>query len=296
MKKINKILLELYNDRKQLLVLSFLSYISMLTEDLMPSDPNVMQATALIAGVAVAAIGVGVTMYNNKKNRDAAEEAATKADAKQKIEDAKLAEQKEQYKDMKFENPYENMENTMEDLTVNQQQAQFQAKEGSQQRANIMQNMKGAAGASGIAALAQSLANKGQLQTQQISASIGQQESANQRLSAGQAAKNQGAEIGGEQWVQQQGINRENTLLGMQMGSSAAANAGMQQAEQNQQAVEMKAQADMSSSISSMGSAVGAYGAGASSKKSGGGSTTYIGDIDPNMTQKTGGMNDVYIP
>ena len=92
---------------------------------------------------------------------------------------------------MKFENPYENMENkykytenVYEDLTVNQQQAQFQAQQGSQQRANIMQSMKGAAGGSGIAALAQSMANQGQLQTQKISASIGMQEAQNQKLKA----------------------------------------------------------------------------------------------------------------
>ena len=29
---------------------------------------------------------------------------------------------------------------------------------------------------------------------------------------------------------------------------------------------------------------------------SGGGSTTHIGDIDPSMTQKTGGVNDIYDP
>ena len=44
-----------------------------------------------------------------------------------------------------------------------------------------MQGLRGAAGGSGIAGLAQALANQGQLQTQRISASIGQQEAANQK-------------------------------------------------------------------------------------------------------------------
>ena len=84
-----------------------------------------------------------------------------------------------------------NFENVYEDLTVNQQQAQFQAQQGSQQRANIMQGMRGAAGGSGVAALAQAMANQGQLATQQISASIGEQESTNQRLLAQGADREQ---------------------------------------------------------------------------------------------------------
>ena len=80
------------------------------------------------------------------------------------------------------------MENTMEDLTVNQQQAQFQAQQGDQQRANILGGLKSSAGGSGVAGLAQAMANQGQQQTQQISASIGQQESGNQMAKAQQAA------------------------------------------------------------------------------------------------------------
>ena len=64
----------------------------------------------------------------------------------------------------------------MKILTINQQQAQFEAQQGAQQRANIMQGLKGAAGGSGVAGLAQAMAGQGQLQTQQIAAGIGQQE------------------------------------------------------------------------------------------------------------------------
>ena len=60
-----------------------------------------------------------------------------------------------------------------------------------------MQGLKGAAGGSGIAGLAQSLAGQGQLQAQQISASIGQQEAMNQRLRAQGAQQVQG---GLHQW------------------------------------------------------------------------------------------------
>ena len=86
-------------------------------------------------------------------------------------------------------NPYAQMQNTMEDLTVNQQQAQFEAQQGAQQRANIMGSMRGAAGGSGVAGLAQAMANQGATQTQRASASIGQQEAANQQAAAQQAGK-----------------------------------------------------------------------------------------------------------
>ena len=95
-------------------------------------------------------------------------------------------------------NPYAQMQNTMEDLTVNQQQAQFQAQQGAQTRANVMGQMRGAAGGSGVAGLAQAMANQGQQAAQQASASIGQQESANQKAAAQQAGKLQTMERQGD--------------------------------------------------------------------------------------------------
>ena len=100
------------------------------------------------------------------------------------------------YADVK--NPYEGMENTMEDLRVNTQQADFMAQQGSQARADILGGFRQAAGGSGIAALAQSLANQQTQQAAQMSASIGQQEAANQRAAAIQAGRIQQLERAGE--------------------------------------------------------------------------------------------------
>ena len=86
------------------------------------------------------------------------------------------------YEGMK--NQYEDMDNPFEDLTVNTQQAEFEAQQNQQMQANIMSQMQGAAGGSGIAALAQQMATQGQLQAQQASASIGAQEAANKRREA----------------------------------------------------------------------------------------------------------------
>ena len=170
----------------------------------------------------------------------------------QKEQAAKLDAQKEIYKNFQFQNPYkgiqnyyEGMENTMEDLTVNTQQAEFQMQQGAQQRANIMQTLRGAAGGSGVAALAQTLANQGILQATQVSAQIGQQERQNQMASAQagmqlQMAERQGlsaadmAMRGGEAMVQQAEMSRQSTLLGMEYGGMAGANAGVQSAYANQ--------------------------------------------------------------
>lgn len=139
------------------------------------------------------------------------------------------------------ENQYANMENTMEDLTVNQQQAQFEAQQGMQQRANIMSGLQGAVGSSGIAGLAQALANQGQLATQRASASIGQQESRNQVLAAQQGARIQQMERAGAVQAEQlilAGAERARSLdyqktsteLGMSQQNLAAKNQAIAQA------------------------------------------------------------------
>tara|TARA_R100000654_G_scaffold3503_3_gene11625 strand:+ start:4486 stop:5382 length:897 start_codon:yes stop_codon:yes gene_type:complete len=146
-----------------------------------------------------------------------------------------------------FKNPYQNLENTFEDLTVNQQQAQFEAQQFQQSQANIMQNLQGAAGGSGIAGLAQTLANQGILNAQRSSASIGMQEAQNQRMAAGQAARNQAMEAGGEQFAQQMRIqgatqarsleyDKTSTLFGMSQQRLASANEARIQAAQDQMA------------------------------------------------------------
>jgi hypothetical protein len=106
---------------------------------------------------------------------------------------------------VEFENPYADLQTSFEnpyaDLTVNQQQAEFQAEQGAQARANILQSLQGVAGGSGIAGLAQTLANQQQLQAQQISADIGRQEAANQQLAAQGAANVQAMEAQAQRTV-----------------------------------------------------------------------------------------------
>jgi len=221
------------------------------------------------AAVVMGAISIGSTLWSNKQNRDAAEEAAGIENEKQKAAQAKLDIEKKKYEQMTFENPYANVENpyaenVYEDLTVNQQQALFQAQQGQQQRANIMQGLRGAAGSSGIAGLAQAMANQGQLQTQQISASIGKQEAMNQRLMA-QGAQQVQRGAGavdlqyrkGEELKQQFDIDKQSTLLGMQMGQTAGANLGAQNAALYEQQVDAQANSALAGAIGGAAAGVG---------------------------------------
>tara|TARA_R110000737_G_scaffold325530_1_gene338931 strand:- start:2065 stop:2745 length:681 start_codon:yes stop_codon:yes gene_type:complete len=195
-------------------------------------------AAGIIPFVPLIAAGVGAasSMVTAGKQRKAAADQSRQAKAERDKQNAVLEKQKKEYRDIKFTNPYENMENTMEDLQVNTQQADFQMQQGNQQRANIMQGLKGAAGSSGIAGLAQAMANQGQFQTQQISASIGAQESQNQRMKASMAGNIQGSERLGASMVQEAESGRQATLLGMAQGQAAGSGAAYQQQMLNQQA------------------------------------------------------------
>ena len=117
-----------------------------------------------------------------------------------------------------FKNQFKNMENTYEDLTVNQQQAMFMAQQNQQSQANTMEALRGAAGSSGIAGLAQIIANQSQLATQKASASIGLQEAQNQKLAAQGAAQNQMMERKGEYQAEVQRLQgaRESRMLDYQ--------------------------------------------------------------------------------
>jgi hypothetical protein len=128
------------------------------------------------------------------------------------------------------QNVYEGMENRFEDMTVDMRAADFQAQQGQQQRANILQGLRGAAGSSGVAGLAQSMANQGALQSQQIAAGISQQERQNQMLAAQEgsridqmqragAAQVQQMQMQGAEVARQMGTSRENLIAQGQGGA-----------------------------------------------------------------------------
>ena len=203
-------------------------------------------------GLVVTGVGMLSSSNQARKNRGLADSQASAALANQKEQQALLEAQKQKYREFEFTNPYKDMvnpfadmENTMEDLTVNQKSARFQMEQGAQQRSNIMSQLRGAAGSSGIAGLAQSLAGQGTLQARQVSADIGKQESSNQMASAQGAQRTQEmqaqgqsavdmAQRGGEAMIQEAEMQRQSTLLGVAYQGSAGAAGGVQQAYANQ--------------------------------------------------------------
>ena len=198
----------------------------------------------IVAGLVVGGIqaGAGVAkLIGGKKAKKEAEEKAEEAKAE-------MDKRKAEYSRLDTSNPYADYQNQMaenvyEDITVNQQQAQFQKEQQEQQRANIMQNLQGAAGGSGIAALAQQMANQGSLDARQSAASIGQQEAANQKLQAqGELIVQQGEQaamgkrIEGEIMARDMERNKQMTLMGMSQSEQAAhrQNAAAAEAQQTQ--------------------------------------------------------------
>ena len=187
---------------------------------------------AAIVGAGVGLAKLGMSLSGRKKR--VAEQKAAKKEMEAK---------KKQYEALDTSNTFKNMENKMEDLTINQKGMELQNQQGQQQRANIMQQMKGAAGGSGIAALAQQMANQGQLAAQKSAAAIGDQEAANQKAAATEASKIQTAEMTGEQTAQQREADKRATLLGMSQQRKAAGD----QARADARAAQMGAIGDIGS-------------------------------------------------
>ena len=202
-------------------------------------------ASIIGGGIALAGGATKLIMAGQGSRDRRNEQAAAKAE---------MRKMKNEYKNLDtsnlaagVRNPYQNLENTFEDITVNQQQAQFEAQQGQQSRANIMQGLQGAAGGSGIASLAQAMANQGQLSTQKASASIGLQEAQNQQMAAQQGARNQQLEGQGEMYAEQmrqqgaeagRGLDwqKTSTMYGMSQQRTATANEARRQAKADQMA------------------------------------------------------------
>ena len=137
---------------------------------------------------------------------------------------------KSAFENLDTSNVYKDMENTMEDLTVNQEAAQFAAQQNQQSQANIMNTMSGAAGGSGIAAMAQALMGQAQAGNRQASIDIGKQEQANQAAERKQAGNLQLYERKGELISRDAENEKVSTLLGMSQQRLGAANQARQDA------------------------------------------------------------------
>ena len=196
-----------------------------------------------MAWLAVAA-GLSLLSYSQarKDARRGRRLSQEQFEANQKFRDEQqrlLDIEKQRYREQVFVNPYEGLENPFDDLTVNQQEADFAARRAEQTRANILDSLRQAAGASGISGLAQTLANQGALQTQRIAAQIGKQETANRLAAAKGQLSVELAERKGEALLQNMEASRQATILGMQQSILGAAQTGLAQADANRMSAQI---------------------------------------------------------
>lgn len=203
-----------------------------------------MPVGAIIGGALPGLIQAGASLFGGGKRRREQKAAQAQFDADQAA-----------VRNFQFKNPYANLENTAEDLTVNQQATNVQAAQTDAALAAAQENIvaSGAGGGGGAAALvAGALGAK-----QNIAADIAGQESANQAAAAQQAAQNQQLEAQGEQNLQQQQFSQLEGNLSQSGQRLGAANAARQQATQ--------------ALVSGLGSAAGgALGAGGAGEKGAG--------------------------
>lgn len=133
----------------------------------------------------------------------------------QREAEKELKQRRQEYENFEFKDNTRNMTNPFEDLTVNQQQAQFQSQQQQQALAGTLGGLQQAAGGSGIAALAQTLAQQSSANLQASAASIGQQEQANQMARATGQQNLEAARAKGAAELEAKEFGRTESLLGM---------------------------------------------------------------------------------
>jgi cyclopropane fatty-acyl-phospholipid synthase-like methyltransferase len=180
----------------------------------------------MVAGMA-SAIGTGVQglvgiasgMIGSRKRKN-----------EQRAAQGEYNTNKARFSNLDTSNIYANQQNMYEDSTVNLKEAEFTKQQQMQTQANIMGGMKQAAGGSGIAAMAQALANQGSTDAQSASVSIGNQEAANQSNFQAAATNIQSQKLAGEEASREAELEKASTLLGMSQNRLGAANAARQAA------------------------------------------------------------------
>ena len=176
---------------------------------------------------------------------------------RKKSEEKKFDEYRDTYEASEFEaldrdalrreNVFKGQENIMEEMEVDNQAADYARRQFSQQQANIMQGLKGAAGTSGISGLAQSLSNQAIKQAEQSRVTIGQQLQQNRRLKLQEEARinqqvlmeesrlsqaDRAVQIANLEGARQFEIDKLSTLMGLQGQKIAGVNQQIAQTQQ----------------------------------------------------------------
>ena len=155
----------------------------------LPAVGAFLAANPAVAQIGLAAapgiIGAVGSLFGRKKRRQEQRAARKEMEAARKA--FENIEYKNPYADLT--NPYVGMENVYEDATVDTQAADYLKEQQQQSQANILSNLKGVAGGSGVAGLAQQMSNISAGQAKQASMQIAQQERANQQRSMAESSR-----------------------------------------------------------------------------------------------------------
>ena len=139
------------------------------------------------------------------------------AEAQRKFEERLDAYEKSEFKPL--DEDALKQENVMEELEVDTQAQDYAREQFQQQQANIMAGMRGVAGGSGIAGLAQALSNQAKQQARETQVSISEQLRANRALERQEAARLKAQEravtLANMQGANQFEIDKMTTLIGV---------------------------------------------------------------------------------
>ena len=183
--------------------------------------------------IQLAAIGIGLWQANKQDRRLRRE---------QKKEEARLAKYNEEfdqrladYEKSEFQ-PLDSdalkQENVFEDLEVDTEAADYAREQFQQQQANIMQGLRGVAGASGVAGLAQSLSMQAKDQAKQTQLTIGQQLQQNRRIQMQEQSRlntqDRQIQIANMEGARQFELDKMSTLMGVAGQRIGGARAGIE--------------------------------------------------------------------
>jgi len=166
-------------------------------------------------------VGFAGSLFGGRARRRAQKEAGRK-----------LQQRMGEYEQFNFVNEYADIDNPLEDLRVNTQQAEFASQQQQQSLANTLDTLRSGGGGLGAAALAQAMANQQSQNLIQASASIGTQESANQMAAAQAQQQLNLQEAAGAMDVQQSEFGRTSTLLDISAQNKLRADQARQEATQ----------------------------------------------------------------
>jgi len=170
----------------------------------------------------------------NKANRRDRENRAKLQQYEQEFDKKLEAYEQSQFKPLDEEALKQ--ENIFEDITVDTEAVDYARQQFAQQQANIMAGLRGVAGSSGVAGLAQSLSNQAAEQAKQTRLTIGQQLQDNRRMQMQEQSRlnqqQRQIQLANMEGARQFELDKMNTLIGVAGQKIAGAQGAIAQRQQ----------------------------------------------------------------